>query len=168
MCIFTHFNSLWPSSKYQLIIKSQSELGLGGSSITANSNIRANAQSRVGEIVDGKFVIKKDGSVTQYYFTDVGDGSRNGEGQFITQNEVVLGDSENGLMTQDNETGTEETDGYSAEEHARYIQFTEYQYMQQAGAYANPTTITPEAKDYIKTTTENSAEVAENYYKGIV
>ena len=40
--------------------------------------------------------------------------------------------------------------------------------MQQAGAYANPTTITPEAKDYIKTTTENSAEVAENYYKGIV
>jgi len=146
----------------------QAELGLGGSSITANSNIRANAQSRVGEIVDGKFVIKKDGSVTQYYFTDVGDGSRNGEGQFITQNEVVLGDSENGLMTQDNETGTEETDGYSAEEHARYIQFTEYQYMQQAGAYANPTTITPEAKDYIKTTTENSAEVAENYYKSIV
>jgi len=40
--------------------------------------------------------------------------------------------------------------------------------MQQAGAYANPTTITPEAKDYIKTTTENSAEVAENYYKSIV
>jgi hypothetical protein len=146
----------------------QAELGLGGSSITANSNIRANAQSRVGEIVDGKFVIKKDGSVTQYYFTDVGDGTRNGEGQFITQNEVVLGDSVNGLMTQENETGTEETDGYSAEEHARYIQFTEYQYMQQAGAYANPTTITPEAKDYIKTTTENSAEVAENYYKGIV
>ena len=146
----------------------QAELGLGGSSVTANSNIRANAQSRVGEIVDGKFVIKKDGSVTQYYFTDVGDGSRDGEGQLITQNEVVLGDSENGLMTQDNETGTEETDGYSAEEHAKYIQFTEYQYMQQAGAYANPTTITPEAKDYIKTTTENSAEVAENYYKGIV
>ena len=146
----------------------QAELGLGGSSITANSNIRANAQSRVGEIVDGKFVIKKDGSVTQYYFTDVGDGSRDGEGQLITQNEVVLGDSENGLMTQDNETGTEETDGYSAEEHARYVKFTEYQYMQQAGAYANPTTITPEAKDYIKTTTENSAEVAENYYKGIV
>ena len=146
----------------------QAELGLGGSSITANSNIRANAQSRVGEIVDGKFVIKKDGSITQYYFTDVGDGSRDGEGQLITQNEVVLGDSENGLMTQDNETGTEETDGYSAEEHARYVKFTEYQYMQQAGAYANPTTITPEAKDYIKTTTENSAEVAENYYKSIV
>ena len=146
----------------------QAELGLGGSSITANSNIRANAQSRVGEIVDGKFVAKKDGSVTQYYFTDVGDGERNGEGQFVNQTEVILGDSVSGLMTQDNETGTEETDGYSAEEHARYVKFTEYQYMQQAGAYANPTTITPEAKDYIKTTTQNSAEVAENYYKKIV
>ena len=146
----------------------QAELGLGGSSITANSNIRANAQSRVGEIVDGKFVAKKDGSVTQYYFTDVGDGERNGEGQFVNQTEVILGDSVSGLMTQDNETGTEETDGYSPEEHERYIKFTEYQYLQQAGAYANATAITPEKREYLKTTDENPTEVAENYYKKIV
>lgn len=146
----------------------QAELGLGGSSITANSNIRANAQSRVGEIVDGKFVAKKDGSVTQYYFTDVGDGERNGEGQFVNQTEVILGDSVSGLMTQDNETGTEETDGYSLEEYERYIKFTEYQYLQQAGAYANATAITPEKREYLKTTDENPTEVAENYYKKIV
>ena len=165
----------WPNTKRIISAigptakaSAQAELGLGGSSITANSNIRANAQSRVGEIVDGKFVAKKNGSVTQYYFTDVGDGERDSEGELVTQNEVILGDSVSGLMTQDNETGTEETDGYSPEEHERYIKFTEYQYLQQAGAYANPTAITPEKREYLKTTDENLTEVAENYYKKIV
>ena len=52
-------------------------------------------------------------------------------------------------MTQNNEDGTEETDGYGKEEYDNYLKFTEYQYMSQNGAYAPPEAIASEKREYI-------------------
>jgi hypothetical protein len=131
----------------------QSELELGASSITANSNIRSNARSR--EVtVDGQKAI-------QYYFNYCGE--RDGEGEIIGGEEIILGDSVSGLMSQGNEDGTEETSGYNPDEYSNYLRFTENLYMGKVGAYAPPYSVTPEKRDYITQASGNTQEVASSY-----
>ena len=131
----------------------QSELELGASSITANSNIRSNARSR--EVtVDGQKAI-------QYYFNY--GGERDGEGEIIGGEEIVLGDSVTGLMSQGNEEGTEETSGYNPDEYSNYLRFTENLYMGKVGAYAPAYSVTPEKREYITKSSGNSQEVASSY-----
>ena len=131
----------------------QSELELGASSITANSNIRSNARSR--EVtVDGQKAI-------QYYFNY--GGERDGEGEIIGGEEIILGDSVSGLMSQGNEDGTEETSGYNPDEYSNYLRFTENLYMGKVGAYAPPYSVTPEKRDYITQASGNTQEVASSY-----
>ena len=74
---------------------------------------------------------------------------RNGEGEIIGGEEIVLGDSVTGLMSQGNEEGTEETSGYNPDEYSNYLRFTENLYMGKVGAYAPPYSVTPEKRDYI-------------------
>jgi hypothetical protein len=131
----------------------QSELELGASSITANSNIRSNARSREVTI-DGQ-------KATQYYFNY--GGERDGEGEIIGGEEIVLGDSVTGLMSQGNEEGTEETSGYNPDEYSNYLRFTENLYMGKVGAYAPPYSVTPEKRDYITQASGNTQEVAASY-----
>ena len=131
----------------------QSELELGASSITANSNIRSNARSREVTI-DGQ-------KATQYYFNY--GGERDGEGEIIGGEEIVLGDSITGLMSQGNEEGTEETSGYNPDEYSNYLRFTENLYMGKVGAYAPPYSVTPEKRDYITQASGNTQEVASSY-----
>jgi hypothetical protein len=131
----------------------QSELELGASSITANSNIRSNARSREVTI-DGQ-------KATQYYFNY--GGERDGEGEIIGGEEIVLGDSVTGLMSQGNEEGTEETSGYNPDEYSNYLRFTENLYMGKVGAYAPPYSVTPEKRDYITQASGNTQEVASSY-----
>ena len=136
----------------------QAELSFGGSSVTANSNIRANALKR--EItINGK-------KATQYYIPTY--GKRDSEGKLEHLPELILGDSINGIMSQGGEEGTEETDGYSPEEYEKYIKFTEHQYMAQAGAFANPISITPDKRDYIEEDGTGITEHAEVYYDQII
>jgi hypothetical protein len=131
----------------------QSELELGASSITANSNIRSNARSR--EVtVDGQKAI-------QYYFNY--GGERDGEGEIIGGEEIILGDSVSGLMSQGNEDGTEETSGYNPDEYSNYLRFTENLYMGKVGAYAPPYSVTPEKREYITQASGNSQKVASSY-----
>ena len=131
----------------------QSELELGASSITANSNIRSNARSR--EVtVDGQKAI-------QYYFNY--GGERDGEGEIIGGEEIILGDSVSGLMSQGNEDGTEETSGYNPDEYSNYLRFTENLYMGKVGAYAPPYSVTPEKREYITKSSGNSQKVASSY-----
>jgi hypothetical protein len=135
----------WPDTQkiqgqISTIAKSAAEadLSFGGSSVTANSNIRANALKRE---------IKVNGTkATQYYIPIF--GQRDSSGELPQMGETILGDSVNGIMSQGNEQGTEETDGYSKEEYEKYIKFTEWQYMSQAGAYAPAIDITPDKRDY--------------------
>jgi hypothetical protein len=138
----------------------QAELGFGGSSVTANSNIRANALSRTKK-VDGK-------EVTEYYFPTFGERDPQ-TGEIKETGEVILGDSMSGLMTQNNEDGTQETDGYSKEEYDNYLKFTDYMYMSQNGAYANPEAIASEKRDYINKPTgggpKSDEEIGKEYYK---
>ena len=155
----------WPDTrKIQGQIKpyaqsaAQAELSFGGSSVTANSNIRANALKR--EIkVNGK-------KATQYYIPTF--GQRDGSGELPPTGEIILGDSVNGLMSQGNESGTEATDGYSPQEYANYQKFVEYQYMSQAGAFANPTAITPDKREYIEEGGGGLDEHAEIYFDKII
>lgn len=136
----------------------QAELSFGGSSVTANSNIRANALKR--EItINGK-------KATQYYIPTY--GRRDSEGNLEHLPELILGDSINGIMSQGGEEGTEETDGYSPEEYEKYIKFTQHQYMAQAGAFANPISITPDKRDYIEEDGTGVTEHAEVYYDQII
>lgn len=136
----------------------QAELSFGGSSVTANSNIRANALKR--EItINGK-------KATQYYIPTY--GRRDSEGNLEHLTELILGDSINGIMSQGGEEGTEETDGYSPEEYEKYIKFTQHQYMAQAGAFANPISITPDKRDYIEEDGTGVTEHAEVYYDQII
>lgn len=135
----------------------QAELSFGGSSVTANSNIRANALKR--EItINGK-------KATQYYIPTY--GKRDSEGKLEHLPELILGDSINGIMSQGGEEGTEETDGYSPEEYEKYIKFTEHQYMAQAGAFANPISITPDKRDYVDED-GGATKHAEVYYDQII
>ena len=138
----------------------QAELGFGGSSVTANSNIRANALSRTKK-VDGK-------EVTEYYFPTFGERDPQ-TGEIKQTGEVILGDSMSGLMTQQNEDGTQETDGYSKEEYDNYLKFTDYMYMSQNGAYANPEKIASEKREYINKPAgggiKTDEEIGKEYYK---
>jgi len=139
----------------------EAELGFGGSSVTANSNIRANAKSRTKK-VDGK-------QVTEYYFPTFGERDPQ-TGEIKETGEVILGDTMSGLMTQQNEDGTEETDGYDKEEYDRYLEFTNYMYMSQNGAYANPEKIASEKREYINKPTgggtiKTDEEIGKEYYK---
>lgn len=138
----------------------QAELGFGGSSVTANSNIRANAKSRTKK-VDGK-------EVTEYYFPTFGERDPQ-TGEIKETGEVILGDSVSGLMTQQNEDGTEETDGYDKEEYDRYLKFTDYMYMSQNGAYALPEKIASEKREYINKPTgggiKADEEIGKEYYE---
>ena len=140
----------WPNTKkmqgaLSTIAKSsaEAELGFGGSSITANSNIRAKAKNRK------KIITLPNGEkqeVTEYYFPTFGERDPQ-TGEILQTGEVILGDSMSGLMTQNNEDGTEETDGYGKEEYDNYLKFTEYQYMSQNGAYAPPEAIASEKRE---------------------
>jgi hypothetical protein len=142
----------WPNTKLMqgslsTIAQSsaEAELGFGGSSITANSNIRAKAKNRK------KIITLPNGEkqeVTEYYFPTFGERDPQ-TGEIKETGEVILGDSMSGLMTQNNEDGTEETDGYGKEEYDNYLKFTEYQYMSQNGAYAPPEAIASEKREYI-------------------
>ena len=138
----------------------QAELSFGGSSITANSNIRANALSRTKK-VDGK-------EVTEYYFPTFGERDPQ-TGEIKETGEVILGDTMSGLMTQQNEDGTEETNGYDKEEYDRYLEFTNYMYMSQNGAYADPEKIASEKREYINKPTGNEIkkdeEIGREYYE---
>ena len=159
----------------------QADLGFGGSSITANSSIRANALKKeitvkmtddqwiefenddqrvaAGWILKGDKWTKK---ATQYYIPQY--GKRNDQGELTELPDFILGDSVTGIMSQDNEEGTGETDGYSPKEYEKYIKFTEWQYMSQAGAFAAPTNIIPEKREYITTSSPSGpgAELSTN------
>ena len=142
----------WPNTKLMqgslsTIAKSsaEAELGFGGSSVTANSNIRAKAKNRK-KIITLPGGVEKE--VTEYYFPTFGERDPQ-TGEILQTGEIILGDSMSGLMTQNNEEGTEETDGYGKEEYDNYLKFTEYQYMSQNGAYADPEAIASEKREYI-------------------
>ena len=142
----------WPNTKLMQgslseMAKSsaEAELGFGGSSVTANSNIRAKAKNRK------KIITLPNGEekeITEYYFPTFGERDPQ-TGEIKQTGEIILGDSMSGLMTQNNEDGTEETDGYGKEEYDNYLKFTEYQYMSQNGAYAPPEAIASEKREYI-------------------
>ena len=157
----------WPNTKLiqgslSTIAKSsaEAELGFGGSSITANSNIRAKARKRTVKI-NGK-------DTTEYYFPTFGERDPQ-TGEISETGEVILGNDIDGLMSQQNEAGTEETDGYGQEEYNNYLQFTEYQYMSQNGAYADPEAIASEKRDYINKPTgggpKGDEEIAKEYFE---
>ena len=143
----------------------QAELGFGGSSVTANSNIRANAKARkkIITLPNGE---KKE--ITEYYFPTFGERDPQ-TGEIKETGEVILGDSMSGLMTQNNEDGTQETDGYSKEEYDNYLKFTNYMYMSQNGAYANPEKIASEKREYINKPTgggiKADEEIGKEYYE---
>ena len=143
----------------------QAELGFGGSSVTANSNIRANAKDRkkIITLPNGE---KKE--ITEYYFPTFGERDPQ-TGEIKETGEIILGDSMSGLMTQNNEDGTQETDGYSKEEYDNYLKFTDYMYMSQNGAYANPEKIASEKREYINKPTgggiKADEEIGKEYYE---
>ena len=157
----------WPNTKLiqgslSTMAKSsaEAELGFGGSSITANSNIRAKASKRTVKI-NGK-------DTTEYYFPTFGERDPQ-TGEILKTGEVILGNDIDGLMSQQNEAGTEETNGYGQEEYNNYLQFTEYQYMSQNGAYADPEAIASEKRDYINKPTgggpKGDEEIAKEYFE---
>lgn len=143
----------------------QAELGFGGSSITANSNIRANAKNRkkIITLPNGE---KKE--ITEYYFPTFGERDPQ-TGEIKETGEIILGDSMSGLMTQNNEDGTQETDGYSKEEYDNYLKFTNYMYMSINGAYADPEKIASEKREYINKPTgggiKADEEIGKEYYE---
>tara|TARA_R110000822_G_scaffold104515_4_gene231511 strand:- start:3626 stop:5641 length:2016 start_codon:yes stop_codon:yes gene_type:complete len=143
----------------------EAELGFGGSSITANSNIRANAKNRkkIITLPNGE---KKE--ITEYYFPTFGERDPQ-TGEIKETGEIILGDSMSGLMTQNNEDGTQETDGYSKEEYDNYLKFTNYMYMSINGAYADPEKIASEKREYINKPTgggiKADEEIGKEYYE---
>ena len=136
----------------------EAELGFGGSSVTANSNIRANAKNRK-KIITLPNGDKKE--ITEYYFPTFGERDPQ-TGEIKQTGEVILGDTMSGLMTQQNEDGTEETDGYGKEEYDKYLEFTNYMYMSQNGAYAPAEKIASEKREYINKPTDGGIKDDEN------
>lgn len=152
----------WPSTGKIIGLLSQdaennatTDLQWAGSQATANSNIRTNSTKTLGKIVDGKFVKDPSGTVTQYSVPQYGE-MRGGEmvyreptGELITGPELIMGNSVDGLLTQDfNEDNTEDTMGYSKEEFDKYIAFGTFQYMNGVGAF-DPVSSSPvESREY--------------------
>ena len=147
------------------------DLQWSGSQATANSNIRTNSNKTMGKIVDGKFVKDAKGTVTQYSIPQYGemiDGEmvyRKPNGELIVGPEMVLGDSVNGILSQDfNEQGTEETMGYSKEEFDKYVAFGKFQYMNGVGAFDPVSSQPAESRvyDFEFSATERAQRAAAN------